>query len=93
MNSLQFPSSIHIAVTLPHTQPGVADKFLRDIQEGVASIMKDPKAKVSGAGAMYGMAASIPDRSMVSSIARAFIDALYDTSDPGYEIENMKHSE
>lgn len=93
LNSLQFPSSIHIAVTLPHTQPGVADKFLRDIQEGVASIMKDPKAKVSGAGAMYGMAASIPDRSMVSSIARAFIDALYDTSDPGYEIENMKHSE
>ena len=34
MNSLQFPSSIHICVTLPICKPGVANKFVADVKKG-----------------------------------------------------------
>ena len=33
LNVLQFPSCIHLCVTLLHTQKGVADKFVNDIKE------------------------------------------------------------
>ena len=32
-------------------------------------------------GAMYGMAQSIPDRSLVSEIAGSFFDAYYNTAE------------
>jgi len=82
LNSLQFPSSLHLCVTLLHTQPGVADEFVKDCVESVAEIMKDPSAECGGAGAIYGMAQSIPDRSLVNEIAMAFLDACYITKDP-----------
>ena len=44
-------------------------------------IMLDPKLPVGGVGAIYGMASTIPDRSMVSEIVTAFIDATYSTTE------------
>ena len=41
--------------------------------------MKDPKLPVGGVGAIYGMASTIPDRSMVAEIVSAFMDATYST--------------
>ncbi|KAF5890422.1 sphingosine-1-phosphate lyase 1-like, partial [Clarias magur] len=48
LNTLQFPSSIHICVTMLHTQPGVAEQFIKDVREEVAIIMKNPKEKTTG---------------------------------------------
>nr|XP_056706485.1 sphingosine-1-phosphate lyase 1 [Euleptes europaea] len=79
LSMLQYPSSIHIALTLLHTKPGVAEQFLKDIRESVSEIMKDPKAKTTGVGAIYGMAQAIPDRSMITDISHVFLDALYNT--------------
>uniref|UniRef100_A0A8C5PR50 Sphingosine-1-phosphate lyase 1 n=1 Tax=Leptobrachium leishanense TaxID=445787 RepID=A0A8C5PR50_9ANUR len=79
LNLLQFPSSIHICLTVPHTKPGVAQQFVKDIQESVAAIMKDPGAITTGVGAIYGMAQTIPDRTMVTEISQAFLDCLYNT--------------
>uniref|UniRef100_A0A3Q2PKW5 sphinganine-1-phosphate aldolase n=1 Tax=Fundulus heteroclitus TaxID=8078 RepID=A0A3Q2PKW5_FUNHE len=79
LNTLQYPSSIHICCTVLHTQPGVADRFIREVKEQVAVIMKNPKEKTTGMGAIYGMAQSIPDRSMVTEISRGFLDCLYST--------------
>ncbi|KAJ8360024.1 hypothetical protein SKAU_G00165490 [Synaphobranchus kaupii] len=79
LNSLQFPSSIHICVTLLHTQPGVAEQFISDVTDLVAVIMRTPKEKTTGMGAIYGMAQSIPDRSMVTEISHGFLDCLYST--------------
>ncbi|XP_069001270.1 sphingosine-1-phosphate lyase 1 isoform X2 [Embiotoca jacksoni] len=79
LNTLQYPSSIHICCTVLHTQPGVADEFIREVKEQVAIIMKNPKEKTTGMGAIYGMAQSIPDRSMVTEISRGFLDCLYST--------------
>ena len=78
LNSLQFPASIHICCTLPHTQPGVADQLISDIRESVHEIMRQPSAKVTGAGAMYGMAQALPDRSIVSDLASEFLHSYYD---------------
>ncbi|KAM9365744.1 sphingosine-1-phosphate lyase 1 [Pholidichthys leucotaenia] len=82
LNTLQYPSSIHICCTVLHTQPGVADHFIRDVKDQVAIIMKTPKEKTTGKGAIYGMAQSIPDRSLVSEISRGFLDCLYSTEVP-----------
>ncbi|XP_060575238.1 sphingosine-1-phosphate lyase 1-like, partial [Ruditapes philippinarum] len=82
LNPLQFPSSIHLCCTLLHTHPGAADNFIKEVKKAVTEIMKDPKAKCGGIGAIYGMAQSIPDRSMVSEIAGLFLDACYSTKDP-----------
>ncbi|XP_010732852.2 sphingosine-1-phosphate lyase 1 isoform X2 [Larimichthys crocea] len=82
LNTLQYPSSIHICCTVLHTQPGVADQFINVVREQVAIIMKNPKEKTTGMGAIYGMAQSIPDRSMVTEISRGFLDCLYSTEVP-----------
>ncbi|XP_068597375.1 sphingosine-1-phosphate lyase 1 [Brachionichthys hirsutus] len=79
LNTLQFPSSIHICCTVLHTQKGVAEQFVCDVREQVAIILKNPKEKTTGLGAIYGMAQSIPDRSMVTEISRGFLDCLYST--------------
>jgi len=79
LNSLQYPASVHICVTLVHTQHGVADRFISDVTKSVREIMKRPQAKTTGAGAMYGMAAGVPDRSVIGDLTMAYLDAFYDT--------------
>ncbi|XP_073430995.1 sphingosine-1-phosphate lyase 1 [Dendrobates tinctorius] len=82
LNTLQFPPSIHICLTLRHTQPGVAQLFVKDVQESLSVIMEDPGAKTTGVGAVYGMAQTIPDRSLVAEISKGYLDCLYLTELP-----------
>uniref|UniRef100_A0A8C2JSW2 sphinganine-1-phosphate aldolase n=1 Tax=Cyprinus carpio TaxID=7962 RepID=A0A8C2JSW2_CYPCA len=91
LNTLQFPSSIHICVTMLHTQPGVAEQFISDVKREVAIIMKNPKEKTTGMGAIYGMAQSIPDRSMVTEVSQGFLDCLYSTEVPKMQSKNHKN--
>lgn len=49
LNPLQFPSSIHFCMTYCQTEPGVAERFVKDTEEAVAEIMKDPGAPASEA--------------------------------------------
>jgi len=75
LNSLQFPASLHLCCT--ELTASVKDEFVKDVRELTAEIMKDPAPKTEGMGAIYGMAAGIPDRSLVDYMARGFIDCLY----------------
>nr|CAH0112481.1 unnamed protein product [Daphnia galeata] len=77
LSPLQFPSSIHLTVTYLHTREGVAQRFIEDMRSTVEEIMKSPKAEAEGAAVIYGMAQSIPDRSMVTDIASVFLDSIY----------------
>ena len=77
LNSLQFPSCVHLCVTHLHTEPGVAAKFLSDLAEAAATLVQDPDSSEVGSAAMYGMAASIPDRSVVDKITWIYLDSLY----------------
>ena len=77
LSLLQFPKAIHLTVTMLHTHEGVADRFVTDLRECTAEIMKDPKAEATGEAALYGVATTLPDRSIVADIAGGFIDLMY----------------
>ena len=79
LNTLQFPSGIHLCVTYVHTQPGVADQFLDDVETELRLILKNPQTPVEGTLAIYGMSQSIPDRSIVGDFAKSFLDSMYFT--------------
>ena len=55
----------------------MADKFINDVKEITAICLADPKACDVGSAAVYGMAQSLPDRSIVDQITRAYLDSLY----------------
>src|SRR4249919_3839107 len=42
LNGLQRPAAVHIAITLRHTRPGVADRFLADLADCVAEVRANP---------------------------------------------------
>ena len=84
LNDLQKPAGVHIAVTMPHTQEGVAEKFVTDARQCVEAVKKDEDGNITGMGAMYGSTSKIPDRSIVNEIALSFIELLYKA-----EKENM----
>lgn len=79
LNPLQYPAGFHLCVTLLHVSENVADRFVRDVRELTAEIMKDPPKPSTGQAAIYGMAQSLPDRTVVEDLARAYIDACYST--------------
>lgn len=74
LNALQFPSAFHICITLMHTDNNVAASFVRDVKAIVQNLLKEPKSKATGAAAIYGMAQTIPDRSLVSQICTKYLD-------------------
>jgi len=79
LNILQFPSGIHICVTNMHTRSGVADNFLNDVESIVGELMQNPEKPVEGKMALYGVAQSIPDRSIVSDFTKLFLDSHHFT--------------
>lgn len=76
LNGLHHPPAIHICVTLPHTQPGIADRFITDLRDAVAAVRREPRAK-GGMAPVYGMAASLPFRGVVSDLLRRYLDMVY----------------
>lgn len=79
LNALQFPSGIHLCVTHMHTQDGVADKFITDVANSTKEILKQPGEKLEGKMAIYGVAQSVPDRSLVGDFTKCFLDSGYYT--------------
>ncbi|XP_075390141.1 sphingosine-1-phosphate lyase 1-like [Tenrec ecaudatus] len=79
LNPLQFPPSIHFGITLLHTRNRVAIQFLKDVRESVTQIMKNPKAKTTGMGAIYGLVQTIVDRNMVTEVGLSYLDSLFTT--------------
>ena len=52
-NGQQYPNAIHMAVTRPQTQPGVADTFATDLAEAV-KYAKEHATDAPKSGAIYG---------------------------------------
>jgi len=75
LNTLQKPSSIHICCTYMHR--GRADEFLNDLRAAVDLVADNPNMFKNGSAAIYGMAESLPDGSVIDDMARGFIDTLY----------------
>uniref|UniRef100_A0AC35TL28 Sphingosine-1-phosphate lyase 1 n=1 Tax=Rhabditophanes sp. KR3021 TaxID=114890 RepID=A0AC35TL28_9BILA len=82
LTSLQFPSGVHLMVTLNHTKNNVAEDFLACCRLAVAEIVSNPFAKLEGAAALYGMSQKIPDRSIIREFANGYLDACYSSPIP-----------
>ena len=76
VNVLQFPPSIHIAVTMAHTRRGIIENFLEDLAEVTAPLVASPTTKATGGAAMYGMAQAVPDRTVIEDVVSAYIDTM-----------------
>ncbi len=69
-NGQQYPNALHMAVTRPQTQPGVAETFTTDLAEAV-TYARQHKDEPAGSGAIYGgVAGGMTDE------ADAFIKAV-----------------
>ena len=79
LNGLHKPASVHICITLRHTQPGVTEKFISDLTQAVDHVKKVPAEK-GGMAPVYGMAATLPLRSVVSDLLKCYLDLYYKVS-------------
>lgn len=70
------PHRVHICVTNMHAKPGVAENFINDVESITSEIMKNPEKPVEGKMALYGVAQTIPDRSIVGDFTKLFLDSL-----------------
>lgn len=77
VNTLQKPGAIHFCVTYMHIK--FVDRFLKDLQWAVDEVANNPEKFKSGTAAIYGMTESLPDTSIVSDVAKSFIDTLFKT--------------
>ena len=86
LNALQNPPAIHVAVTLPIV--AAVDKLIADLVDVVEDVReKERKRVVEGKGekgtvkgdaaALYGVAGSLPNKSVVVDLAKGFLDTLY----------------
>ncbi|KAJ0162240.1 Sphingosine-1-phosphate lyase [Colletotrichum tanaceti] len=86
LNALQNPPAIHVAVTLPITK--VYEKLLADLEAVVEAEKEKERVRVvEGKGAkgkavgdsaaLYGVAGSLPNKSVVVDLANGFLDLLY----------------
>lgn len=86
LNSLQSPPAIHVAVTLPIVQ--AFEQLLVDLKTVIEEEKakekrrilegKDIKGKSKGdSAALYGVAGSLPNKSIVVELSRVFLDTLY----------------
>ncbi|KAF2005286.1 sphingosine-1-phosphate lyase-like protein [Amniculicola lignicola CBS 123094] len=86
LNALQNPPAIHIAVTLPIV--AAADALIADLIQVTEDVREaDRKRIAEGKGAkgavkgdtaaLYGVAGSLPNKSVVVDLAKGFLDTLY----------------
>ena len=86
LNALQNPPAMHVAVTLPVARQW--EKLAADLEAVIEAERekervrvvegKGAKGKANGdAAALYGVAGSLPNKSVVVDLARGFLDTLY----------------
>jgi sphinganine-1-phosphate aldolase len=87
LNALQNPPALHVAVTLPLVK--VWERLAADLEAVVEAERekervrvaegKKPRGAADGgdAAALYGVAGSLPNKSVVVDLATGFLDLLY----------------
>lgn len=76
LNGLHRPAALHVCATLRHAEPGVVERLLADLEASVADARARPEAD-GGMAPVYGMAATLPDRSIVSDVLKTYMDLWY----------------
>jgi glutamate/tyrosine decarboxylase-like PLP-dependent enzyme len=76
LNGLHHPPAVHLCVTLRHTEPGVAQRFMDDLRAAVDHTRAHPHES-HGMAPVYGMAATMPMHGLVSDLLKRIVDLLY----------------
>jgi len=76
LNGLQKPAAAHLCVTLRHAQPGVAQRFIADLQDSVEEVRNNPGARGSMAP-IYGMAGAPKTRGTVEELLARYGDVQF----------------
>jgi glutamate/tyrosine decarboxylase-like PLP-dependent enzyme len=77
MNGCQNPLGFHFCITLPQTRPGIAERFVKDLADGV-TFAKDPPYETPKTGFLYGLGASVEGREMMRQGMKGYIEAYYE---------------
>lgn len=85
LNALQSPAAMHVAFTIPTA--AAVDKLTEDLIDVVRAELEKAEERVrqgnsyarkrGDTSALYGVAGSIPDKSIVTRLAEGFLDTLY----------------
>lgn len=86
LNALQNPPAIHVAVTLPIVK--AVDRLIADLVAAVEEEKERERVRIvegkgakggakGNAAALYGVAGSLPNKSVVVQLAGGFLDVLY----------------
>jgi glutamate/tyrosine decarboxylase-like PLP-dependent enzyme len=78
LNGLQQPPAAHICVTLRHSQPGIADRFVADLGAAVEVVRGLPGAQGSMAP-IYGMTGAVQTRGTVEELLARYGDLQFKT--------------
>ena len=76
LNGLHKPSCMHIALTLRHAEPGVKERFIADLKAALEHVKSHPEETGSMAP-IYGMAATMPMRGLVSDMLKKYLDLIF----------------
>lgn len=76
LSSLQRPAAVHICVTARHI--GNGPKFARDLRSAVEEVVNNPSMYNTSSAAMYGSAASLPDRTLVHDTIVGVLNTMLD---------------
>ncbi|GES63919.1 sphingosine-1-phosphate lyase [Aspergillus terreus] len=85
LNAMQDPPAIHVAVTMPIVK--VWKRLIADLEAVVQSERKEAEKRLEAgesipeptgnSAALYGVAGSLPNKSIVVELTRGFLDLLY----------------
>jgi glutamate/tyrosine decarboxylase-like PLP-dependent enzyme len=76
LTGLLNPAAIHVSPTLRWAESGVADRFVEHLRESVQFVRDTPNIE-GGMAPVYGLAASIPDRTFVHDMLKQLMDVYY----------------
>ncbi len=75
LNGLHRPAGVHLALTLRHTEDGVAEQFLSDLSEVMGEVRANPDEE-SGMTPVYGLAATFPEEA-VKDFMKSIVEWMY----------------
>ena len=78
-NGQQYPNAIHMCVTRPQTQPGVVDRFARDLADAIPYALDPPNETPVSAAIYGGVPKEIPGvKEMVMDMLFKYLDQCQD---------------
>ena len=78
ISCIQNPNACQLYIVPNLVRDGVIQSFLEDLETSVEQAMAQP-GELTGRAAVYGMAQTIPDKSLVAELATGFLDMIYST--------------